>query len=443
MTTSPSLQRPFLSGEADLGYITSTSRASSLSLVEEIHSSHGLSQTRNDSNNDRGKNQISKKPLIQIIVDKPATSNNGVDSKASAKFEMDENKEGPPPIYFQESIINEEKEPLAANSDDDSDDKSRKTQDHFNQMSSSTEQMMKDAIKAKKEKENQSIEKMKKQLKKTSFGMKKGFLNSSINKSQKSKKTKTKPKVKSTHISHVPDIIYEVDGKGNIHPSKDGAQSIPTIRPKQSKSNIGESPLRFQEVQDAMKDNSNLSNYISNHEQEWNTPDLMDQISNNKVLSSGMTNPKFTAALEAFKSNPKSTMKQFQNHPDIIEFLNEFCLVMGNHFTELGEKKGGRKKDTDIIESLGPLAAEALQREKEDKKKGETSWDTNLSNDERSQLDTIMADQELTSLLMDVDLQRIMSECATQAGCMRMYMQHERYGPKLRKLIKAGLLKVV
>ena len=193
----------------------------------------------------------------------------------------------------------------------------------------------------------------------------------------------------------------------------------------------------------------NISNYLSSNQHEWNTPDFMEQISQNKILSSGMVNPKFTAALEVFQSNPKKAKEQFRNHPDVIEFLAEFCKIMGKHFTALGKEhentdnNNGCSSKRKENSPMGPMAKEAIRKEKERQRQSGKAWDDNMSHEDKHQLDKIMANEEVTSLLMDKELQSVMDECARIPGKMRMYMIHPEYGPKLKKLIHAGLLRVV
>jgi hypothetical protein len=419
------------------------------------------------NNNQKGEKESSKK-LIQII-DESTNDNND----SSSVTDLIDDDDGPPPLFTecQQSIATKHikatptptptPSPTATATAAD-------TNQNDHDEPSLMEQMMKDAIKAKKEKELKNNEKARKESKKVNFGLKKGFLNSTSKyntntrsnqhtkaKNQKRKEQHTKGKNNVIDNSdQVPDIIYELDKSGNMVPK---IEDIPTIKPKKLQDNNTNktNPLQFQEVQDAMNENSNMFNYLSNNQHEWNTPDLINQISNNKILSSNLNNPKFVAALEAFKCNPNEAMKRFQHHPDVIEFLKEFCKIMGNHFIVLGERQEEEKKkktqednssNNKLISeehNLGPMAKEALRKEAERKEKGEKGWNESLTDSERIQLDFIMQDKELTSLLMDVDMQRIMNECSTQPGRMRMYMHDKYYAPKLHKLIQAGLLKVV
>ncbi len=362
--------------------------------------------------------------------------------------------------------------------------------------SSLLEQMMQDAMVAKKKKEEEEYVKSRKESKNMNFGLKKGFLTSSKKKSRRSRNNngckKGKKDVDTTSkglhtdsnkpLLHEdeeeddspPDIIYELDSDGNLIPPppkkkiNKETKSIPTIRPNQNPKTTKNhnNPLRLDEVQEAMKSHpNNISSYLSSNQSEWNTPDLLDEISNNKVLSSGMTNPKFTAALQAFQRNPQKAKEEFQNHPDVIEFLNEFCQVMGNHFMELGKKQekeeGGGSNDITVTtpnsstssssstkgkkrnDNIGPMAKKAIHNEIKRQQSSGKSFNDDMSYEEKKKLDSIMADQELTSLLMDVKLQTVMDECSRIPGKMRMYMEDKEYGPKLKKLIHAGLLRVV
>ena len=190
--------------------------------------------------------------------------------------------------------------------------------------------------------------------------------------------------------------------------SRDGVETIP--KPNPSLQAADSHPLHLKEVQEAMNDNTNSAwNNLSNT--EWSSPDLLNRISENPKLIAGMANPKFTAALEALKNDPQEAMKIFRDHEDVMEFLNEFCSLLGDHFTKRKER-------------------------------GETLVNEGMDQQEQEQYDAIMKDEELTRIMMDVDIQRVIQECSTIPGKMQMYMRHEDYGIKLRKLIQAGLLRV-
>ena len=57
------------------------------------------------------------------------------------------------------------------------------------------------------------------------------------------------------------------------------------------------------------------------------------------------------------------------------------------------------------------------------------------------QVDLIMRNQELRELLMDKEMQEIMQKCG-HPGALQHYMHDPTWGPKLRKLAEAGLVRI-
>ena len=88
---------------------------------------------------------------------------------------------------------------------------------------------------------------------------------------------------------------------------------------------------------------------------------------------------------------------------------------------------------------MGPLAEAALRRDQDRKARGEA--EVPMSQSEEEMIQNIVADPEMAQILMDPAMQIIMQECA-MPGRMHAYMNHPDYGPKLRRLMQVGLLKV-
>ena len=250
------------------------------------------------------------------------------------------------------------------------------------------------------------------------------------------------------------DNIFELDSEGNMVKSSGAAkEQIPTIRPQNGSSGTrNESDrLRLQEVQDAMKNSSLGGMFGGNGGGAANLltddAELMQKIASNPRLAAGMSNPKFAAAMEAMQRDPVAAMERFRDHPEIGDFLREYCGVLGDHFTELGKKqekeaaraKTKAKKGEGAGGDMGPLAEAALRRDQERKARGEA--EAPMSQGEEEMMQKIVADPEMAQILMDPAMQIIMQECA-MPGRMHAYMNHPEYGPKLRKLMQVGLLKV-
>jgi hypothetical protein len=97
---------------------------------------------------------------------------------------------------------------------------------------------------------------------------------------------------------------------------------------------------------------------------------------------------------------------------------------LGDHFLELNETKDSDDDDKKSMEK------KITYLEKEEDK---------LSRSVRD----VIRDKELTSLLMDQDIQRVMHECSTAPILTRKYISDPVYGPKLKRLMDAGLLQLV
>ena len=197
----------------------------------------------------------------------------------------------------------------------------------------------------------------------------------------------------------------------------------------------------MEQVQEAMNENDPTVSFLNQSKGQWATPDLMSKIAQNPKLMSGMSNPKCQAALEAMVQNPKAAMQALKGkeHEDVQDFIKEFCSVMGHHFVKLGEEQkeeegggdgktqsqsdnGDATKSSPLIQEqrdMGPLAQKAMEREQERQKEGKKAWDAaELEDQDRKRLDTVMQNEELTSLLMDPDMQRVIQECSLVSGSM-------------------------
>ena len=285
---------------------------------------------------------------------------------------------------------------------------------------------------------------------------------------------------KYTSISYIPincslvfqykqnNLIYELDGDGNMVPLP---PTLPTAN-NPSKSTSSTNPLLLPQVQQAM------SAHLQSTTHEWATTDLLESISrNHPKLAAGLNNPKYTAALQSMQTHPKETMEKLkkEQHSDILEFIQEFCGVMGEHFVQLGESKenkkekekhtkqqkyscleqnGGMNNDESAkIKEMGPLEEKAMREHRDQKNKANTNETKSKESNKHGGIDddqvaAILSNDELRLILMDPKMQHVMEECTqTSSGGghgrgLRYYMSHEEYGPKLRKLMDAGLLRM-
>lgn len=99
----------------------------------------------------------------------------------------------------------------------------------------------------------------------------------------------------------------------------------------------------------------------------------MNTLHDNPILAHGLNNPKCMAALTLLQSDPAEAKKRFEKDPDVSLFLQEFGRVMSSHFTSLGASQDTQQKQSStstalpIVQEIGPLHAEAINRDKQTK----------------------------------------------------------------------------
>jgi hypothetical protein len=182
-------------------------------------------------------------------------------------------------------------------------------------------------------------------------------------------------------------------------------------------------------------------------------------------LSKGWNDPRYLAALESMKTHPKETLEKLKSdEPEILHWLMEFLGVMGDHFVMLGEDKtaeGGKGEDKNVqlkkiskeeepkVREMGPLEEKAMRiRMAQPTPKNAKPSDFHQQHEKNSiddEVTNILSNDALRSILLDPKIQQVMVECASDnvgAGKLQYYLRHDDFGPRLRELMKAGLLKL-
>ncbi|GFO03477.1 hypothetical protein PoB_002998200 [Plakobranchus ocellatus] len=128
----------------------------------------------------------------------------------------------------------------------------------------------------------------------------------------------------------------------NSKPAKDGAvkpkEDIPYISPKAGNS---QSELTFDEVQQAMSEAKGL---LEN--QDWITDDLLTKIEKNETLRKRFADPRFMQALEEFQKDPTAAMAKYKGNQEVETFLQQFCGLLGDHFTSLGDSSSQQNSNS-------------------------------------------------------------------------------------------------
>ncbi|EJK51355.1 hypothetical protein THAOC_29473 [Thalassiosira oceanica] len=240
------------------------------------------------------------------------------------------------------------------------------------------EQMFLEGERAKQAREAEQTKREQTTAKKATFGLKKGFLNSS-------NKPKKRGKQKSTVQG---ELVCEIDGEGNMA----------SILSKGEARAAKENPLHLPEVQ------SSMAEMLKAQAPEWATPDLLETIArDHPKLAAGLGNPRYAAALQSMQTDPKGTLERLrQDSPAVLSWLQEFCGVMGEHFVKLGAKQGGGEgnaepaRSSQNVREMGPLEEKAMRRNNRNESNaaaGNTSVDDQVS--------SILGDEELRSILLD------------------------------------------
>lgn len=165
------------------------------------------------------------------------------------------------------------------------------------------------------------------------------------------------------------------------------------------------------------------------------------------------------------KTHPQETMEKLKNdEPEILHWLMEFLGVMGDHFVTLGaeeentEVNSGKENNTlrktmtktnaepKMIREIGPLEEKAMRAHK-----ARSNFDSQMLHQEKTtaeddEVAKILSNEALRSTLLDPKMQQVMEELAHEsgvgAGKLQYYLNHDTFGPKLRMLMEAGLLKM-
>jgi hypothetical protein len=381
--------------------------------------------------------------------------------------EDDEENDGPPPIF---QSVSSDTTKVIKSADND----------YAAEPPTLAEQLLAEATLAKEMQQRHRTQQERKNATKATFGMKKGFLNSSSSSTKQkannkkkaggeqriskvlSEKNKGNAVAPSANQTAQVNLIHELDDEGNMIPSSSTNNSLSnTIN---NNNNNNNNPLHLPEVQSAMK---------LPPSSQWATPDLLDTITHSHPnLVHGLNDPRYTAALHDMQTKPKETLEVLQKtNPEIVNWLMEFCGVLGQHFSQLGEEMDGKqakgdgdgtndgKKTKDLLGSkvreMGLLERRALEKHRqmqavkddEPTHRRASGQDDGVasssptSKEMDDQVSTILANEELRSILMDPVIQNIMDECST-GNKFRYYLAHDEFGPKLRLLLEAGLIQM-
>ncbi|XP_026691625.2 uncharacterized protein LOC101242455 [Ciona intestinalis] len=201
-------------------------------------------------------------------------------------------------------------------------------------------------------------------------------------------------------------------------------------KPKPSKPNVGgekepdyvvkrkenkESHLVFDDVQNAMKETGNKLL----DDKTWITEDLLKSIESNDDLLKQLSDPKFNQAIQWMQKDPKGAMEYYKDDAQVQLFFKQFYKILGQHFTELADIP--------------------------DKGNGATSSnkaDTQMTEQDKNEMDRILSDPEIKSILMKPDIQNLFTLLKTEPDKVQQLLQtcEPRMRSDIQKLVEARLL---
>ena len=82
-----------------------------------------------------------------------------------------------------------------------------------------------------------------------------------------------------------------------------------------------------------------MTNNLEKNKKDWLTPEFFMKLQSNPKLLAAFQDPKCMQAFKEMGENPKEAMQKYGNNPDFRELMMEFSGLMGNHFTEIADKK--------------------------------------------------------------------------------------------------------
>lgn len=202
----------------------------------------------------------------------------------------------------------------------------------------------------------------------------------------------------------------------------------------------------FPEVQEAMKTQVPLLNSNA-----WVTEDLISKIMANPKLRSKLMHPQFSDVLGLLHSDPRKAIEVYRSNPEMTEFIQEFCSLMGDHFTNLAEIK-------EKIPEVGSFqqASNATIKTHEEpaiaRETGASGKDTDSrfvqrgsqTDNSDKQVQDILSNPHLVEILQDEEIKNLFAMLRNDPHMGFKYLQSSspEIKEKVQILVNAGLLQV-
>jgi len=159
---------------------------------------------------------------------------------------------------------------------------------------------------------------------------------------------------------------------------------------------------------------------------DWLNDDIIKNIESDKDLLSKLAQPKYAAAVELMKTDPKAALEKYKDDKEVAEFFKKFYGILGSHFTNLANSSGDTGTRNQPIYTRPPAE------------------EPHIMSEEDRQVQDVLKNPELREILQKGEIKRLMKlirEDPNQAQHMLMTGSHE-FKRDVQTLISNGLLKI-
>jgi len=172
------------------------------------------------------------------------------------------------------------------------------------------------------------------------------------------------------------------------------------------------------EVQSAMNNQIPLL-----QSKDWITSDLLTKIMKNPKLAHQFNDPKFNEAITLFQTNPQKVLEMCKDNLELREFIQEFCALMGDHFTNLAdinEESSSRKTSSNMLPTNN----------------------NDISKEDDSKIKDILSNEDTVKALQSPDIQKLLSLLRSNPMAAQRFIDgaDSALRQKMQRLVDVGLL---
>merc|ERR1719394_256698 len=144
----------------------------------------------------------------------------------------------------------------------------------------------------------------------------------------------------------------------------------------------------------------NAGKLFTDNKDQWLTDDLLQQVTKNPVLARRLTDPSFMQALTEFQTNPTAAQKKYAKNPEMRQFMQEFCAIMGDHLSNMPAGNSAPSSAQPTPATHSSRAGDILIHE--------AGSAADIIDADEAKMQAILAEPKTRSILQDVRIQRLL-----------------------------------